>query len=332
MRSFIYTIILLLFVPVAFVACDDWTEVETVNVQHPVERGEEYFKNLRAYKSVMSERQITFGWFGGWTAKGPSMVSRLRAIPDSVDIVSIWGKYSNLDDTQKEDLKYVQEVLGTKVTYTIFAHEVPEPFEATTEGVQAYAKALADTMYKYNYDGLDLDYEPGFGGEGPLVGYDNELMRDFVIALSEYFGPGSDTDKLLLIDGVPYAVHSEIAPLFNYGVVQAYGSSGDYDLQNRFDYAFNNGWLPEQYVFAENFESYWRTGGTTYYAHVDDATGVTTTMNSLKGMALFYPKVNGKRMRKGGCGTYHMEYEYAHPDLDYKYLREAAQIMNPSVR
>jgi len=336
MRSFIYTIILLLFVP--FVACDDWTEVETTNVQYPVVKSEQYFKDLRAYKSVMSERQIAFGWFGGWTAKGPSMVSRLKAIPDSVDIVSIWGRYSNLDEIQKEDLKYVQEVLGTKVTYTIFAHEVPEPFEATTEGVQEYAKALADTMYKYNYDGIDLDYEPGFGGVGPLVGPANQypdyenLMADFVTALGEFFGPESGSDKLLLIDGVPYAVKPEMAPYFDYGIVQAYNSSGDTDLQDRFNNALAKNWKPEQYVFAENFESYWRTGGRTDYSHKVDATGETITMNSLKGMALFHPMVNGKRMRKGGCGTYHMEYEYAHPDLDYKYLREAAQIMNPSVR
>ncbi|MCD7901735.1 MAG: glycoside hydrolase family 18 [Bacteroides sp.] len=322
-------ILLLLFIP--FISCDDWTENETVNVQFPIERGEEYFRDLRAYKSIMSERQIAFGWFGGWTAKGPSMVSRLKAIPDSVDIVSIWGRYNNLDDIQKADLKYVQEVLGTKVTYTIFAHEVPEPFEATTEGVQLYAKALADTMYKYNYDGIDLDYEPGFGGVGPLVGHDNELMRDFVLGLSEYFGPASGTGKLLLIDGVPYAVHRELAELFDYGIVQAYASYGDTDLQNRFNSALNKGWKPEQYVFAENFESYWRTGGTSSYEH-KDKNGETIVMNSLKGMALFHPMVDGKRMRKGGCGTYHMEYEYAHPDLDYRYLREAVQIMNPAVR
>lgn len=329
MKKLIYFIILLLTLP--FLKCEEWTEVETVNIQQIVEKTEAYYENLRTYKSMMSERQISFGWFGGWTATGPSMVSRLRTIPDSVDVVSIWGTYNDLNDAQKEDLRYVQEVLGTKVTYTIFAHEVPEPFEATTEGVQEYAKALADTMNLYNYDGIDLDYEPGFGGVGPLVGHDNALMRDFVLALSQYFGPASNTGKLLIIDGVPYALHSELPPLFNYGIVQAYASYGDSDLQNRFNNALNKGWKAEQYVFAENFESYWRDGGTDY-SHTDDATGETVTMNSLKGMALFHPMVDGVRMRKGGCGTYHMEYEYGHSDVVFKYLNEAIQIMNPSVR
>ena len=55
-------------------------------------------------------------------------------------------------------------------------------------------------MYKYNYDGIDLDYEPGFGGQGPLVGHDNKLMTAFVEALGKYFGPKSGTNKLFLID------------------------------------------------------------------------------------------------------------------------------------
>ena len=44
------------------------------------------------------------------------------------------------------------------------------------EGIEEYAKSLVDTMYKYGYRGIDLDYEPGyreFPGvpfSGPLVG------------------------------------------------------------------------------------------------------------------------------------------------------------------
>ena len=65
-----------------------------------------------------------------------------------------------------EDLRYVQDVKGTRVTYTIFAHKIPDEFMsgenheiATPEGIEEYAKSLVDTMYKYGYQGIDLDYE-----------------------------------------------------------------------------------------------------------------------------------------------------------------------------
>ena len=40
-----------------------------------------------------------------------------------------------------------------------------------------------------------------------------------------------------MIDGVPYAVHADVADCFDYGIVQAYKSYGYTDLQSRFDEA-----------------------------------------------------------------------------------------------
>ena len=58
--------------------------------------------------------------------------------------------------------------------------------EVTPEGLATYARAYArDSMNKYSYDGIDLDYEPGFGGTGPLVGHDNENMKIFCQELSK---------------------------------------------------------------------------------------------------------------------------------------------------
>ena len=49
-------------------------------------------------------------------------------------------------------------------------------------------------------------------------------------------------------------------------------------------------------------------------------------MKSLEGMARWQPS-NG--FRKGGAGTYHMEAEYG-TSPEYKNIRRAIQIMNPS--
>ncbi len=298
-------------------ACED--TIENIEIQKPIPHTGEYYANLRAFKQ--SPHQLSFGWFGGWTAMGASKAKYLTSVPDSVDIVSIWGKWYDLSDSQKEDMAHVQQVKGTKVLFTIFAHEIPAPFGKTADEIGKYAKALADSVNKYNYDGLDLDYEPNYGGKGPLVKKDT--MEIFVRALSQYLGPKSDSGKILAIDGEPYFLNMGLAELFDYGIVQSYESPGDIDLQYRFDKAYAVGWKPEQYIFTENFESYWQTGGVTRYVNSKGE-----RMPSLIGMARFQPTQGVK----GGCGTYHMEYEYNHTDMDYKFLRQAIQIMNPSIK
>jgi len=330
MNKFFKNILFSVLSTIAFSACD--TEIENIQIQRPIEHDEAYYENLRAYKN--SKHQIAFGWFGHWTAMGSSPSKYLSSIPDSVDIISIWGDWTNLTPEKKEDLKQLQQIKGTKVMFTIFAHEIPEPFDATPEGIKAYAYSYIDSINKYGYDGIDLDYEPGYGGKGEFVNPDNpnsssltqkgkDNMEIFVRALAEHTGPSSGTGKLLVIDGVPNALNQGLPELFSYGISQSYNSSGDNDLQNRFQSAYNIGWKPEQFIFTENFESYWSTGGNPNYR---DKEG--NVMNSLKGMAGFNPTQGPK----GGCGTYHMEYEYNHTDKEYKYLREAIQIMNPAQR
>lgn len=317
-----------------FTACS--TEIEALNIVQPEVKSEQYYADLRAYKQ-RKDHEVFFGWFGGWNANSPNMVNLLRSVPDSVDIISIWsGTHS------KEDIEYVQNVKGTRVTFTIFAHKIPEQFmggekrdQVTREGIEAYAVALVDTMKKYGYQGIDLDYEPGYadpaGGPftGPLVGpsyvYPNykDNMEIFVKKLGEFIGPKSGTSHLLIIDGVPYDVKPELAEYFDYGVVQSYNSRGYEDLQNRFNMAASNGWKPEQYIFAETFE-----GGRYANGGVNHRLRTGEIVPSLIGMAHFLPEYKGKlATRKGGCGTYHMENDY-HSTPNYKYTREAIQIMS----
>ena len=224
------------------------TNIEALEIIKPEVKSEQYYADLRAYKQ-RTDHEVFFGWFGGWNTKSPNMRGSLKSVPDSVDIISIWsGTYD------REDMEYVQNVKGTRVTFTIFAHKIPQNFlegenhdQVTREAIERYAMALIDTMNTYGYQGIDLDYEPGYqdpaGGPftGPLVGPTNvypnyrDNMEIFVKKLGEFIGPKSGTDKLLIIDGVPYDVKPELAEYFNYGVVQAYNSRSYYDLQNRFN-------------------------------------------------------------------------------------------------
>ena len=312
-----------------FAGCSDWVKPERVIVQHadeqsPIVKDDAYWQALREYKQT--DHKLAFGWYGSWTATGASYQSRLVSAPDSMDIISIWSQWHSLTPEQMADKEYVQKVKGTKVTFTTFLDNIPEEFRAgdvpTEEEIATFAAAWGrDSINKYNYDGMDIDYEPGYGASGPLVGNPcPELFNVLIRELGKYLGPKSGTGKLLIIDGVPYAVRGEMAGYFDYGIVQAYNSPGYTDLQSRFNNAYNNGWLPEQYIFAENFESYWQNGGVSHVTREGE------TVNSLLGMARFNPTQG----TCAGFGAYHMEYEYGHADKPYKYMREAIQDVNPA--
>lgn len=329
MKKIIYAIIILF---ASFTACSDWTDVETTNVQGPVEHIDEYYKNLRAYKK--SDHQICFGWFGGWTGSGASMVSRLSAIPDSVDMVGLWGNMWHRDKMtpeKYEDLKFVREVKGTKILVTTLlgwtGKELPNIPEEDwpqdrQEGLKAYAKALAEEIIDLGFDGLDIDYEPTIGGPADVRDCPRgDDMVVFVKELGKYLGPQSGTDKILVIDGQNDLLPQEVGHYFDYAIAQAYTTTSPVSLQTRYN-AIKKIFKPEQFIVTENFESYWKSGGVNYNDPVHG------TIPSLLGMAYWQPNEG----RKGGAGSYHMEYEYANPEADYKYLRQAIQIMNPAVK
>ena len=186
----------------ASVACSKWTDDErlTFDNQKDLKRAipfieltsadqltaeqQKYYSELRAWKQTPHVRG--FGWFGGWTAKGTDPQKYLRMLPDSVDIVSLWGTHGELTEDQKTDLKLFQDVKGGKVLLCWIVSNVgdqltPKGKTATDywitekgsgdflEGVKAYANAICDTIEKYNLDGFDIDYEPYYGGSGNLA-------------------------------------------------------------------------------------------------------------------------------------------------------------------
>lgn len=82
-------------------SCSDWTELETKYNENMTgsTKSPEYYEQLRAYKKT--DHPITFGWFGNWTGKGASLEKCLAGLPDSVDVVSIWGNWRNISPDQE---------------------------------------------------------------------------------------------------------------------------------------------------------------------------------------------------------------------------------------
>ena len=177
-------------------SCSKWTYMQ---IQHPVDltkpgHDEAYYKALRDYKN--SDHQIAFSYYSAWTGVGTNMQSSLMGLPDSVDLVSLWGGWKNPTEAQLKDLRAAQQKKGLKAMICFLVLDMgagvtPDPTEAekaalkegeswthkywgwstaqTPEGKAArraavvkYANAICDVIEKYGYDGFDIDAEPTY--------------------------------------------------------------------------------------------------------------------------------------------------------------------------
>lgn len=347
-----------------FFACEEWTETTPImptdmTTTISTVKTDEYYANLREFKK--SDHAISFGWYSAWSGTGANMVTSMAGLPDSLDVVSMWGSWANPSEAQLKDLRYAQEVKGLKALVVFIVESLgggnitPSPHNESMEtvkefwgwndddeesihaAIEKYANALCDTIDKYNYDGFDIDFEPNYGHRGNLSGYPDRMMT-FVKTMGKRIGPKAETERgremLFVVDGEPQSMPPESGPYFNYFIVQAYNSYGDADLDSRLNRTIRNfeGVLtPEEvarkYVVTENFESLAQTGGSAY----TDRYG--NRYQSLEGMARWTPIINGKKVRKGGAGTFRfdLEYELGGPVYTYPAMRRAIQIMNPAI-
>lgn len=162
-----------------------------------------------------------------------------------------------------------------------------------------YAKALCDSLFVSEWDGFDIDWEPGSGfndSDGTLNG---TTIQFLVKEMGKYIGPKSDPDgkghKLLCIDGLIGYFGPEMEDYVDYWITQSYGSSGPH--------YYSPGNIPEKLIITENFESFATSGG------------------QLLKQAAWMPE----KGYKGGVGAYRFDNDYGNSP-DYKWMRQAIQI------
>lgn len=357
LRCFLYMALAAL----ALGSCSDWTDTEreVFPEQEEIQRiipfleaqtEEDLMPSERAYYRKLREEYRPsphvkgFGWFGNWTGKGTNEQNYLKCLPDSVDFVSLWGARGNLSPEQKADLKFFQDIKGGKALLCWIIQDIgsaitPEGENMHTywlekaggnevEASKLYANAIADTIVKYNLDGFDIDYEPGYGHSGTLADGrkisdnpdHNRKMYWFIKTLYDRFQAHEQEtgkDMLLVMDGEPYKCTTETSEMIDHYIYQAYWemstSSVIYKIQNE----HLSEWERKTIITVE-FEQGWRTGGLTYYNSIRP---------ELKGMEgrqiLDYATLDlPSGLRIGGIGTYHMEYDYKN-NPPYKWLRMA---------
>ena len=352
----------------ASVACSKWTDDErlTFDNQKDLKRAipfieltsadqltaeqQKYYSELRAWKQTPHVRG--FGWFGGWTAKGTDPQKYLRMLPDSVDIVSLWGTHGNLTEAQKTDLKLFREVKGGKVLLCWIVQNLgdqltPQGKNATDywvtekgggdflEGVKAYANAICDTIEKYDLDGFDLDYEPGYGHSGNMATTTawisetgNVNMYTFIKTLYDRLNPKG---RIVVMDGEPYYMNRATSKMVSYYIYQAYdeattaralqklenGGTFGYDEE---DYLDN--WEGKSFLTLE-FQKYSKTGGFPRYTSSNPEIQKLDAGRQIMDYATMLMP-NGKRI--AGIGTYHMELDTE--GGSYRFLRQALNAGN----
>lgn len=351
-------------------SCSEWTEVEKKTFATGDGFGEEYYEALRQWKTD-TKHDMAWGWFGGWAANGANLKSSLRGLPDSVHLVGIWGSWMPFTITpeKRADLEYVQTVKRTRVVattitgwvgndivsggYTNYAEKErifgwkqewntlstwystdPDVRPLQEESIRLYARALADSIYKAGYCGIDLDFEPTVGGTSCKLELANrENYHVFVTELAKYLGPASGTDKLLVLDGEIKQLLGKTMPYFDYLIWQSYNYTTDTsmdtymrDVINIADGHLTPAEVASKFFTTVNFEQYVVTGGGSY------TTAGGVSINRLAGQALWQPTFDGQTLRKAGWGSYHIEYEYTLSGKSgfYPWTRSAIQLVHPA--
>lgn len=161
-----------------------------------------------------------------------------------------------------------------------------------------YAHALCDSLVTSEWDGFDIDWEPGGGFNDADGTINSSTFTVLVQEMSKYIGPKSDPEnkghKLFLIDGEISGLN-HLDEYIDYWVNQAYGNgSPNYHGSNK---------DPKKLIIAENFESYYKSGGR------------------LLNQAGWMPQEG----YKGGVGAYRFDNDYENIP-DYRWMRQAIQI------
>lgn len=339
----------------AVTGCSDWTTPEPKEFDKPlteITKDDAYYEALRAYKK--SDHSVAFGWYSEWGEGGAATTNMLQAVPDSMDIISLWNN-AHLTPTKKADLDFVTKVKGTKVLICSFVAEIgcfysPAEYQTVQErkeywgwkdgdseaihnSIIKWTKTIADSLNVYGFSGIDIDYEPSeYGGS---LCRNSQYYTWFVEEMGKYIGPQSGTDKIFIVDGYytsqPNA--AKLAKYFDYFVNQAYRNNGS-GLQGRLEStirAFSSEMSEEEitkkFIVTENLESAMDclNGGYSWF----DVTGHwwdKKVMPSLVGFADWKP-ANG--FRKGGFGAYRFSNERVNTP-PFKWMRKAIQQQNPA--
>lgn len=332
----------------ALASCD--TDVETIEVQDLYKYDAQYFENLRAWKK--SPHEISYMYFASWsnTQNPTSWGERFIGLPDSLDIVNVWGDIPTAESNKVayEDMRYCQQVKGTRfvmhgdasnynhyfwdrmwneATQTFeYVYETDENGNTVLDSVGSPKHKVVktiqnneETLRSYARWAVDTLVQTGMDGvDFDYEGWSSHDMEIVAEECSKFIGPYEQRDSMGNVVQKPWPEKLLIIDWFN-GAPEGCDDYVNYFIRQAYSWQIGfqtgSGGRPmEKTVLCESTGAEAEDGGRNG-ARVKD-----------------YAAWEPASGHKGGFGAFYGDYNYmSHSGIPYKEFREAIQLQNPSV-
>lgn len=330
----------------AFTACSDWTEVESVAIneadiakQNPALYAG-YLQNLRNYKE--SGHKVMITWFNNSNKVPLSRADHTDVLPDSIDIVSLLHP-ANPAQFELDEMEKVRSEKGTKFVYdmnfeaiklvyeTMVADmEAGMEAEASKPEIPAFVDFLVDTVNqilplarKYGYDGIIVGYR------GKNILYMDEAEKQLYTAYEKAFiGIAEDwhernKDKMILFEGYPQnLLDKSILEKSRYIIIPSTDAGNSAKLTYNTMAANVEGVPSDRYIVSVETVSLDKEDVKTGYW----ADGVTRAVTG----ASRWVMQSHDGYSVAGLGIKNVNNDYFNVARIYSYTRDAISMMNPS--
>lgn len=338
---------------VVYSSCDDWTEPESVTLHSPsIEEQNpqlyaDYLKNVRLYKQ--SEHKFMIAKFDNKQTAPTGQGERLSALPDSIDYV-ILNNPDNLGETIVSEMAEIREKKGTKTLFSIDYTAIEEEYltkqEGTAEGVTEGAEGTKEPetdgfpefcsqrveeclalFNKYTYDGINVVYN----GISPqtLSGTEREKLKARQDAFFEKVSnwKASHADAVMLFEGTPHNLLSDKSILLQAQFITI--PAADVTSRNQLLSAVEASLTEEVPSDRILFGIRTINPEDASEGYFTDLTANGTPMTAIIGAA--YSAIASKgNFTKAGLCVESAQNDYYNTPKNYKNIREAIAIMNPS--
>ena len=291
-------------------SCAEWTEPEPVvfETQTPAQQNPElwarYLEVLRAYKQ--GSHFMVYGKFANGAEKPASGAQLLRALPDSLDIVSL-TQPDRMTDADRAGIAALHEK-GTRVLCCIdYAARAAELSDAAKLGA-CLDKALADAAAE-GLDGFSFTGIPSYGAEAEINAR-REAAKLIVRKLSAVAGAGKD--KLLVFEGNPAFLDEADLPRLDYLVLDTEKTANATDLKIQVGLALDRGLSRKQLLLCGSPEGELVNEENVKQKALEALVDRVASLGPLAGLAV---SDLGKA--------------YYDPERRYSRVRNAIRLMNP---